>query len=127
MIRLLLLLLFPLSLFGQTTLDRTVTISAAQEAVLTATAKGTAPFKWQWYKDGARISGATTASYATKLPGVYSVNAENSAGWAASNKVTVIVLAPTPTPSPTPSPTPTPTPTPAVIKPSEVLINATTR
>lgn len=64
-------------------------------------AKGTAPFTYQWRKNGVAIAGATAATYilAAARPsdsGVYSVVVANSAGTATSGEVTVTVTAAAP-------------------------------
>lgn len=64
-------------------------------------AKGTAPFTYQWRKNGVAIAGATAATYvvATARPadsGLYSVVVSNSAGSATSGDVQVTVTAAAP-------------------------------
>jgi sugar lactone lactonase YvrE len=71
-----------------------VTVSAGQSATFTITASGTAPLSYQWRKDGATITGATSASYtlssvAASDAGVYSVVVTNSAGSVTSNSATL--------------------------------------
>src|SRR5712691_11334709 len=41
------------------------TVTAGQTATFTVVATGTAPLSYQWHKNGANISGATSASYTT--------------------------------------------------------------
>ncbi len=45
----------------------TKTIGLGQSAKISVTADGTQPFTYQWYKNGASISGATLADYTTGL------------------------------------------------------------
>jgi len=77
---------------------------SGQSATFTATASGTAPFSYQWYKDGAAISGATANAYvigslSVSDTGGYSVRVSNVAGSAVSSltslTVTNPVIAPT--------------------------------
>lgn len=72
-----------------------------QRVTFRVTANGTAPFTYQWRKNGIAISGATAATYilAAARPsdsGVYSVVVANSAGTATSGEVTVTVTAAAP-------------------------------
>lgn len=67
----------------------------------TVTAKGTAPFTYQWRKNGVALPGATSASYVivsakTTDSGNYSVTVANAAGTATSAEVTVTVTAASP-------------------------------
>src|SRR5207302_2665191 len=48
-----------------TTQPASRTVSAGQTASFAVTANGTAPLNYQWQKNGANISGATSASYTT--------------------------------------------------------------
>jgi hypothetical protein len=48
-----------------TTQPASETVSAGQTATFKVTAAGTSPFTYQWVKNGAAISGATSASYTT--------------------------------------------------------------
>jgi hypothetical protein len=61
---------------------------------LTVSASGTSPLNYQWFKDGAAISGAVSSSYALtgstlNKEGSYSVVVSNVAGSATSNTSTV--------------------------------------
>ncbi|HLP06863.1 MAG TPA: immunoglobulin domain-containing protein, partial [Opitutaceae bacterium] len=73
-----------------------VTVAAGQSATFSVTASGTAPLSYQWRKDGASLSGATSASYsissvAASDAGVYTVVVTNSAGSVTSNSATLAV------------------------------------
>src|SRR5690349_22059672 len=48
-----------------TTQPASQTVTAGQAATFTVVASGTAPLTYQWQKNGANISGATSASYTT--------------------------------------------------------------
>jgi Abnormal spindle-like microcephaly-assoc'd, ASPM-SPD-2-Hydin/Transmembrane protein 131-like N-terminal/Immunoglobulin I-set domain len=74
-----------------------VTITAGQTATFSVTASGTAPLSYQWQKNGAAISGATSSSYATPAETTsdngaqFSVVVSNSVGSATSNTTTLTV------------------------------------
>ena len=76
------------------------TVSAGKSATFSVTATGTAPLSYQWMKNGASISGATSASYTT--PGTsasdsgekFSVTVTNSVSSATSNSATLTVNVP---------------------------------
>ena len=74
-------------------------------------ATGTAPLSYQWEKNGANITGATSASYTTPATtladngALFAVIVSNDVGSVTSNNATLTV-----NPQPTPTPTPTPTP-----------------
>jgi Ig-like domain-containing protein len=60
-------------------------------------ATGTAPFTYQWQKDGVDIPGATgptisTAALPLAAAGVYTLTVKNSAGQTVSNKAVVTVV-----------------------------------
>src|SRR3954468_14552586 len=60
-------------------------VTAGQAVTLTATADGTAPFDYQWYKDGSPLSGATSSTYTLNNfqpgdVGTYTTEISNSAG-----------------------------------------------
>jgi hypothetical protein len=64
---------------------------------MTASADGTAPFTYQWYKDGTAITvTAATQSFqlSTLTAGVYTVKVSNQAGSAVSNPVKLVLIAP---------------------------------
>ena len=74
------------------------TVTAGQTASFAVTASGTAPFTYQWRKNGSNISGATSSSYTpvTSLAdngAVYSVVVGNNAGSVTSNNATLTVVA----------------------------------
>jgi hypothetical protein len=75
------------------------TITAGQTATFSVTASGTAPLSYQWQKNGAAISGATSSSYTTPSETTadnsaqFSVVVSNSAGTAASNNAVLTVNA----------------------------------
>jgi hypothetical protein len=62
------------------------TANVGSTATFTVTASGTAPFAYQWFLNGAAVSGATSASYSTPVlaaannGGQYSVTVTNSNG-----------------------------------------------
>jgi hypothetical protein len=82
-----------------TTQPASVTVTVGQTATFSVTAAGTAPLSYQWYKNGAAISGATGASYTTPATTTadsgakFKVVVTNSAGSAASNEATLTVTA----------------------------------
>ena len=84
------------------------TVKAGQPAAFTVTAGGTAPLTYQWRKNGAPISGATSAGYVTAATTIsdsgagFSVVVTNSAGSISSRvaKLTVRAAAPTITTQP---------------------------
>lgn len=73
------------------------TVTAGQTATFTVAATGTAPLSYQWQKNGAAISGATSASYTTPATSTsdsgtaFKVVVTNSAGSATSNSATLTV------------------------------------
>jgi hypothetical protein len=76
-----------------------VTGSVGDDVSLTITASGSAPFTYQWRKDGVPISGATTATLTltaiqANAAGQYDVVVTNAAGSAISNAVTITVNPP---------------------------------
>jgi hypothetical protein len=87
------------------------TVTAGQAATFSVVATGTAPLTYQWKKNGANISGATSSSYTTPATttanngSTFQVVVTNSAGSAPSNTVTLTVnaapVAPTITTQPT--------------------------
>ncbi len=72
-------------------------VAAGTAATFTVTASGTSPLSYQWRKNGANISGATSASYTTPATATadngatFSVVVSNSAGSATSNNATLTV------------------------------------
>jgi hypothetical protein len=74
------------------------TVNAGASISFTVTVSGTAPFSYQWSKNGAALSGATAAVYtlASAQPadtGTYSVTVSNSAGFVTSAVATLTVSA----------------------------------
>jgi len=76
------------------------TVTAGKTASFSVTATGTAPLTYQWKKNGATISGATSASYATPAAAASDTNAKftvtvtNSVSNATSNAATLTVDVP---------------------------------
>jgi sugar lactone lactonase YvrE len=77
------------------------TIMNGGSVVLSVTVTGSGPFTYQWYLNGAAITGATASTYAATAPGSYSVTVTNSVSSVAS--------------------------APAVVSPSSRLINVSSR
>ena len=75
------------------------TVTAGQTATFSVAATGTAPLNYQWQKNGANISGATSSTYTTPATttgdsgNAYRVVVSNSAGSATSNAATLTVNA----------------------------------
>ena len=73
------------------------TITAGQTATFSVSASGTAPLSYQWEKNGAAISGATSSTYITPAEtnsdtgALFSVVVSNSAGTATSNSAVLTV------------------------------------
>jgi Immunoglobulin domain len=73
------------------------TVTAGQPATFTVAATGTAPLSYQWQKNGANISGATSASYTTPATtsadngAAFGVIVTNSAGSATSQPAMLTV------------------------------------
>jgi hypothetical protein len=84
-----------------TTQPANQTVTVGQTATFTVTASGTAPLMYQWQKNGANISSATTASYTTPATAAtdsgakFDVIVSNSAGSATSNSAMLTVNAAT--------------------------------
>ncbi len=77
--------------------DVSAIAKVGQTATLNVTANGTAPFTYQWKKDGVDISGATAISYSisnvtTAASGNYTVLVSNSLGSSLSNIATLTVV-----------------------------------
>jgi hypothetical protein len=86
-----------------------ISVQSGGVTSFSVSASGTAPFTYQWKKDGVAIAGATSSSYtinsaASSDSGSYSVVVSNSAGSATSNAATLnlvtTVTAPTITTQP---------------------------
>lgn len=83
-------LLLPLLLLACTLHAADASIAPGQVAQMQVTvASGTAPFTYQWRKDGVAIAGATGASFTATAPGSYSVVVANKAGSTTSNTVVI--------------------------------------
>ena len=73
------------------------TVISGQTATFSVSANGTAPLSYQWQKNGANISGATSSSYTTPATSssdngaTFDVIVSNAAGSATSNLVTLTV------------------------------------
>ncbi|QYM78983.1 immunoglobulin domain-containing protein [Horticoccus luteus] len=72
------------------------TVGVGQSVTLNVTASGTAPFAYQWYKDGTLIDGATQAALVIPAvsaadAGVYTVAVTNAGGTVTSTAATLAV------------------------------------
>src|SRR6266571_2356120 len=82
-----------------TTQPANQTVTAGQTASFSVVASGTAPLNYQWQKNGADITGATSSSYMTPVTAtsdsgeMFRVMVSNSAGSATSNAATLTVTA----------------------------------
>ena len=81
-----------------TTQPTSATVSQGVSATFSVAVNGTAPFSYQWQKDGANIPGATASSYtiasvAAADAGQYRVVVTNSVGSVTSNAATLTVTA----------------------------------
>jgi hypothetical protein len=80
-----------------TTQPANQTVTAGQTATFSAVAAGTAPLSYQWQKNGANITGATSASYTTPSTAstdngsTFQVVVSNSAGSVTSSAATLTV------------------------------------
>ena len=85
-----------------TTQPASQTVTAGQTASFSVAATGTAPLAYQWRKNGAAISGATSSSYTSPATtssdngAQFTVLVSNSAGSVSSNAATLTVNASTP-------------------------------
>jgi hypothetical protein len=76
------------------------TITVGQTATFSVAATGTAPMNYQWQKNGAAISGATSSTYQTPVTAVsdngsvFTMVVSNSAGSATSTSATLAVISP---------------------------------
>src|SRR5215472_20439 len=83
-----------------TTQPTNQTVTAGQTATFNVTAAGSAPLSYQWQKNGANISGATSASYTTPATtssdngSTFRVVVTNGAGTVNSNSATLTVNVP---------------------------------
>jgi hypothetical protein len=86
------------------------TVTAGQIATFSVTASGTAPLNYQWQKNGANISGATSSSYTTPATtsgdsgSVFQVVVTNTKGSVTSNSASLTVASATVAPSITAQP-----------------------
>ena len=86
-----------------TTQPANQTVTAGQTAAFTVAATGTAPLNYQWSKNGARVSGATSSTYTTPTTtssdngAQFTVVVSNGAGSITSNAATLTVVSPPPT------------------------------
>jgi Immunoglobulin domain/Immunoglobulin I-set domain len=75
------------------------TVNVGQTATFTVTATGTGPLTYQWYLNGAIVTGATSASYTTPAAAstdsgsVFTVTVTNASGTVTSNPATLTVAA----------------------------------
>ena len=75
------------------------TVNVAQTATFTVTATGTGPLTYQWYLNGAIVTGATSASYTTPAAAstdsgsVFTVTVTNASGTVTSAPATLTVAA----------------------------------
>jgi glucuronoarabinoxylan endo-1,4-beta-xylanase len=82
-----------------TTQPASQTVTTGQTATFAVVASGTAPLSYQWQKNGANISGATSASYTTPVTAsadngsTFKVVVSNSAGSVTSSAATLTVNA----------------------------------
>jgi hypothetical protein len=80
-------------------------VTAGQTATFSVTSSGAAPLSYQWSKNGAAVSGATSASYTTPATATsdsgsqFTVVVSNSAGSVTSNAATLTVTTADVTPS----------------------------
>lgn len=80
-----------------TTQPASLTVTAGHPATFTVVASGTAPLSYQWQKDGAAITGATSSTYTTPLTvgsdngAMFTVVVSNSAGSVTSNPAMLTV------------------------------------
>jgi len=88
-----------------TTPPASATVTAGQTANFSVTAAGTSPLSYQWQKNGANISGATSSSYTTPATktsdngATFVVSVSNSAGNISSGTATLTVNADTTPPT----------------------------
>jgi O-glycosyl hydrolase len=88
-----------------TTQPASQSVTAGATATFSVAASGTAPFTFQWTKNGAAIAGATAATYTTPATttadsgSVFAAKVTNSAGSATSANATLTVTAAAPPPT----------------------------
>ncbi|MFT3782203.1 MAG: immunoglobulin domain-containing protein [Nibricoccus sp.] len=99
-------LVFAVLSAGQAAQASSLTAASGKTVTIAVTASGTAPFSYQWKKNGSDISGATGSSYriasvTSTDAGTYTVAVANSAGSTLSDQaVLAIVVSPTITAQP---------------------------
>lgn len=80
------------SIFAQSQIPAKV----GQSAALTATADGTAPFTWQWFKDGVKLNSVVSPLIIPSLQvmdsGSYTVIATNSAGSSTASPAAILAV-----------------------------------
>jgi len=91
-----------------TTQPSAVTVAVGASATFSVAATGTGPLSYQWSKNGAALSGATSASLTlTNVQlanaGIYSVTVSNTAGTVTSSGAQLTVTSPPPPPPPPPT------------------------
>jgi membrane carboxypeptidase/penicillin-binding protein PbpC len=77
--------------------DISETVFTSTKVTLSATADGTTPITFTWFKNGVQVSTGTSLvfnSIQTSDAGTYKVTATNSVGSADSNNATLIVIVP---------------------------------
>ena len=82
--------------FADSAVASSGTATVGQSVTFSVTVNGTAPFTYQWYKDGAAINGANRATYAIGAAakpdaGTYTVVVANSAGSTTSDSAVLTV------------------------------------
>jgi len=76
---------------------QTATVATGKTATFSVTASGTAPFTYQWQKDGVPIVGQTNATLTlpaltASSAGIYTVVVSNAAGFTVSDNGTLIII-----------------------------------
>jgi hypothetical protein len=87
-------LLFCASVFAQ---EKVYQGAAGQTVTMTASADGTAPFTYQWYKDGTAITGTGATQVfplSAATAGAYTVKITNPAGSATSAPAKIVLIIP---------------------------------
>lgn len=93
------MLVTSLGLFAQTPQnpDISETVFTNTKVTLSATADGTTPITFAWFKNGVQVATGTSLvfnSIQTSDAGTYKVTATNTVGSADSNNATVVVIVP---------------------------------
>lgn len=77
---------------------QSLAVNVGQAATFTVVARGTAPLRYQWFRNGAAIDGATGTGFTTAVTSLadngtrFSVRVSNGAGTAAAAEATLTVL-----------------------------------